>query len=622
MTNPFSLLIIRYHCQNPRNCSTTSNQVGEGPSGETIGRTIATVPTDEVDHPYSTANWIRAQHEDDNIRFIVKKIKLRTEISELERRNAGPVLKTFIENFNNLFLNSKGILSIHEDRKTDVGAASRHQLAVVPEAWYERVMKTAHEISGHFAAENTLERARQKLWFPRMRLWAEEVVNTCPQCVMKSKHPKPQRHTLVSGQECESGFPFQKISIDTVGPVPKSTAGHEYMLTVRCEFSKWIEIYPIRRQNVETILRCLLDDFIPRYGCPSELCSDRGSAFASQAVQQVAERLKIHWRLSTPYHPQTQGVERMHRDLIKSLRAFVGLHPKTWDRCLPGVIMALRTTKSATTGKTPAFLVFGHELEYPLDIAFGSPSDYEEVYSSAAEYSKELQERLRAGYSFARKNMKKAVHRQRQNYYKKQTLFRPGDRVWLFSPRTGTGPRKFAVYWTGPWTVVRAFNNVTFELAPSANWQRTEHVKAAIDRLRPFLTADGEPEQCIAPLPTQNLDFSGDEYAEIVEHIEDSDSEDESESVEQPTTRAPIADVDTDVNDSGGGNVVPTATPQIPQRPVAAPPPATPITVRPPPKARASNTQRLLSEAQSFVGDMPRSRTRHSAQASQPSSSS
>ena len=147
-------------------------------------------------------------------------------------------------------------------------------------------------------------------------------------------------------------------------------------------------------------------------------------------------------------------------------------------------------------------------------------------------------------------------------------------------------------------------------------------MKAAIDRLRPFLTADGEPEQCIAPLPTQNLDFSGDEYAEIVEHIEDSDSEDESESVEQPTTRAPIADVDTDVNDSGGGNVVPTATPQIPQRPVAAPPPATPITVRPPPpKARASNTQRLLSEAQSFIGDLPRSRTRNSAQVSQPSSS-
>ena len=192
--------IFRYHRQNPRNCSTISNQVGEGSSGETSGQMVATVPTDEVDHPYSTANWIRAQHEDDNIRFIVKKIKLRTEISELERRNAGPVLKTFIENFSNLFLNSKGILSIHENRKTDEGVTSRHQLAVVPEAWYERVMKTAHKISGHFAAENTLERARLKLWFPRMRMWAEEVVKTCPQCVTKLKNPNLSRsNNLRSG---------------------------------------------------------------------------------------------------------------------------------------------------------------------------------------------------------------------------------------------------------------------------------------------------------------------------------------------------------------------------------------------------------------------------------------
>ena len=36
-----------------------------------------------------------------------------------------------------------------------------------------------------------------------------------------------------------------------------------------------------------------------------------------------------------------------------------------------------------------------------------------------------------------------------------------GDKVWLFSPRAAAGPRKFAVYWTGYWMIVRVINNVT-----------------------------------------------------------------------------------------------------------------------------------------------------------------
>jgi len=153
-----------------------------------------------------------------------------------------------------------------------------------------------------------------------------------------------------------------------------------------------------------------------------EIQSDRGSQFTSLAAQSVAQALKIRWRLSTPYHPQTQGVERMHRDLVKSLRAFVGHNPKTWCRYLPAVLMALRSTVSSATGYTPAQLV-----------SFGSRS---------------------TSNSDARRTNPKSNSR---------------------SPCYG------------------------FVIAPSPNWQRKTDEVVSIDRLRRFITADGEPEPNIAP---------------------------------------------------------------------------------------------------------------------------
>ena len=86
----------------------------------------------------------------------------------------------------------------------------------------------------------------------------------------------------------------------------------------------------------------------PNRGIYSEVRSTNGNPirFTSLAAQSVAQALKIRWRLSTPYHPQIQGVERMHRDLVKSLRAFVGHNPKTWCRYLPAVLMALPKSNS------------------------------------------------------------------------------------------------------------------------------------------------------------------------------------------------------------------------------------------------------------------------------------
>jgi hypothetical protein len=57
-----------------------------------------------------------------------------------------------------------------------------------------------------------------------------------------------------------TGYPFQKISIDFVGPLPRSKKGNEYMLTVSDCLTRWLEAFPCRRANAQVVVDKLVTE--------------------------------------------------------------------------------------------------------------------------------------------------------------------------------------------------------------------------------------------------------------------------------------------------------------------------------------------------------------------------
>ncbi|KAK0417264.1 hypothetical protein QR680_012913 [Steinernema hermaphroditum] len=85
-------------------------------------------------------------------------------------------------------------------------------------------------------------------------------------------------------------------------------------------------------------------------------------------MKELAERMGIDRRLSTPYHPQTNGlVERMNRSikdlLVKSLEK-----KEDWDLHLPLVLMSLRSHTTRATGYSSFELVTGQKMTWPQDV--------------------------------------------------------------------------------------------------------------------------------------------------------------------------------------------------------------------------------------------------------------
>ena len=84
-------------------------------------------------------------------------------------------------------------------------------------------------------------------------------------------------------------------------------------------------------------------------------------------MEGLCEKFEIKHKLSSPYHPQTNRlVERFNWTLCESL-AKVSERENQWDEYLEQVLFAYRTTKHATTKKTPFFMAYGREAVLPID---------------------------------------------------------------------------------------------------------------------------------------------------------------------------------------------------------------------------------------------------------------
>ena len=75
-------------------------------------------------------------------------------------------------------------------------------------------------------------------------------------------------------------------------------------------------------------------------------------------ITKLLERFEVNHLLSTPYHPQTNGlVECFNRTLCETL-AKLSVETKDWDLFIAPALFAYRTTKHATTKIEPFFMVY------------------------------------------------------------------------------------------------------------------------------------------------------------------------------------------------------------------------------------------------------------------------
>ena len=71
-------------------------------------------------------------------------------------------------------------------------------------------------------------------------------------------------------------------------------------------------------------MRLFRDNVWKLHGLPESIISDRGLQFAAGVMRELNTMLGINSKLSTAFHPQTDGqTERMNQELEQYLQMFI-----------------------------------------------------------------------------------------------------------------------------------------------------------------------------------------------------------------------------------------------------------------------------------------------------------
>ena len=257
------------------------------------------------------------------------------------------------------FVYWKGLLHwLWRPEGTSPGHVRSCEQLVLPQQCRAVVLRLAHDIplAGHLSIKKTRERVLQCYYWPGILSDVATYYRTCEVC-QRSQSWHPVKAKMVTMPLISK--PYQRITMDFVGPLPCTQRGNRFILTL-CDYAtRYPEAVAVPSTETSRIPKALVAVFA-RVGVPDEILSNQGSNFMSTLLEEVYRLLNIRIICTTPYHPQTDGlVERFNGTVKPMLKKFVNRNQKDWVDCLLYLLFDYREVPQESTGFFPFELLYG-----------------------------------------------------------------------------------------------------------------------------------------------------------------------------------------------------------------------------------------------------------------------
>ena len=370
-----------------------------------------------------------------------------------------------------------------------------HQI-VVPKVFRNQIMSISHEsaLGGHLGVNKTVEKILKQFFWPGLRQDVSDYCRSCHVCQMVGK---PNQKIPPAPLKPVPAFdePFSTVIIDCVGPLPRTKAGHEYLLTMMCASTRFPEAVPLRRITAQNVSKALVK-FFTMVGLPKVVQSDQGSNFTSKVFRQVMSELGIKCVNSSAYHPQSQGaLERFHQTLKTMMKTYCFECEKDWDEGLPLLLFAVRESVQESFGFSPFELVFGHNVRGPLKVLREKLLSDDDESPGLLEYVSTFRGRLSRARELAADHLKSSQRNMKQLFDKKakERSFDPGEKVLILLPIPGD---PLHARYSGPYVVEKKMSDVNY-LIRTPDRQKKKRL-CHINMLKKYV--DRNPSEVVTPV--------------------------------------------------------------------------------------------------------------------------
>ena len=370
----------------------------------------------ETEQTPLSVNWLESKSQDElrnaQLQDPVLKLVLTWKAADekpkwVEISHLSQVYQTYWSQYNRLVVINETLYRKWLPISTDTETNFQY---VLPSTYRNQVLTLLHndQLAGQLGFKRTLARAKDIFYWVSLHLSVEKWCKRCIECQKRNqptRHPKGQMKTYIVGE------PLARISLDMLGLVTRTHTGNRYILVVTDYFTRFAEACGLPDIETPTVADKLLTEFICRYGLPLQIRTDQGAQFTSDLFVELCKRLSICKTRHSPFHPQSSGlVERLNRTIEDMLNKFVSKHQKDWDKYLPFLMMAYRSSVHETLGETPCFMMMDKGATLPVDLIYGRYKTHEN--DLIPEYVETLMNRLEKVHEVVRCKLVSASERQ------------------------------------------------------------------------------------------------------------------------------------------------------------------------------------------------------------------
>ncbi len=271
---------------------------------------------------------------------------------------------------------------------------------VLPMPYREQVLRQAHigKLGGHFGVAKTSAAVKRRFFWPGMKHDITDLCRRCQPC-QKTKPKRTPKAPLEPLPVIRT-----RIAMDMVGPLPITSEGHKFLLTV-CDYgTRYPEAIPLKSTT-----------------------------------------------------------SKVNGTLKAGLRKYLVDQDQEWHKAIPFILFSIRASPHTSTGFSPFELFLGRNPKGPLDVLKSEWTGSAGASTDVVSYVTSLYEGLRAGAAAASEMEKAAKIAMKTSYDRgsRKQVFQVGDLVLVLKPTTRV---KLHGQWQGPYTVVEKLSELTYRV--------------------------------------------------------------------------------------------------------------------------------------------------------------
>lgn len=312
----------------------------------------------------------------------------------------------------------------------------------VPIEFIAETIRDNHDnvFAAHGGFHKTVNRLRERYYWPSMRDDVRAYVNNCDVCRSTKSSNMSQRSPM--GKYRDPTLPFHTVSIDFAGPYPRSSSGNRFMLVIVDAFSKYVIIEPLRESSAKQTISRIRRELFTKFGVPKIIISDNGPQLKSNAFRDFLDEFGVtHW-LTANYHPQANPTEAANKTILNAVRAYIrdnASHTK-WDEHLVEIAFALNSALHSSTKLSPHQIIFGKTL--PMN-----GGDYDEKSRELEDNEGGRNEKRILLHKKVAENLRKSYEASRRRYdlvHSSTVEYNIGDTIWRRNTKLSEGSNKYS----------------------------------------------------------------------------------------------------------------------------------------------------------------------------------